>query len=122
MSGLRPDSPPPTEIKLHRKSRRLEITFADGRRFEFSHEFLRVQSPSAEVRGHGPGQAILQTGKREVEIVALEPVGNYAVQPSFSDGHDSGIYSWEYLYDLGLRQEHLWQQYLDQLKAAGASR
>lgn len=122
MSGLRPDSPPPTEIKLHRKSRRLEITFADGRRFEFSHEFLRVQSPSAEVRGHGPGQAILQTGKREVEIVALEPVGSYAVQPSFSDGHDSGIYSWEYLYDLGLRQEHLWQQYLDQLQAAGASR
>ena len=122
MSGLSPDTPVPTEIKLHQKSRRLEISYSDGKRFELSHEFLRVYSPSAEVRGHGPGQEVLQTGKKEVEIRELEPVGSYAIQPHFSDGHNTGIYSWSYLYDLGQRQEKLWQQYLDKLQAAGASR
>ena len=122
MSGLKPGTPMPTEIKLHQKTRRLEISYADGQRFEFTHEFLRVHSPSAEVRGHGPGQEVLQTGKSSVEIVALEPVGSYAVQPRFSDGHNTGIYSWEYLYDLGLRRDHLWQQYLGKLQAASASR
>jgi DUF971 family protein len=112
----------PTEIRLHQKSRVLEIEYAGGRRFRLPFEFLRVYSPSAEVRGHGPGQEVLQTGKREVEIRALEPVGSYAVQPVFSDGHATGIYSWEYLYDLGERQEELWKEYLEKLGAAGASR
>ena len=112
----------PTEIKLHQKSRVMEIAFSDGRGFRLPYEFLRVYSPSAEVRGHGPGQEVLQTGKREVEIRSLEPVGSYAVQPVFSDGHSTGIYSWEYLYELGERQEELWQDYLAKLAAAGASR
>ena len=112
----------PTEIKLHQKSRVLELRYADGRSFRLPYEFLRVYSPSAEVRGHGPGQEVLQTGKREVDIRALEPVGSYAVQPVFSDGHSTGIYSWEYLYELGERQEELWQDYLAKLAAAGASR
>lgn len=114
--------PVPTEIKLHQKSRVLEIQYADGRLFRFPYEFLRVFSPSAEVRGHGPGQEVLQTGKREVEIRSLEPVGSYAVQPVFSDGHSTGIYSWDYLYELGERQEELWREYLEKLSAAGASR
>jgi DUF971 family protein len=122
MSGLTPDTPTPTEIKLHQKSRKLEISFSDGQRFEIPYEMLRVCSPSAEVRGHGPGQEVLQTGKKNVEITAVEPVGTYAIQPMFSDGHNSGIYSWEYLYDLGHRRERLWLSYLDRLKAAGASR
>lgn len=112
----------PTEIKLHQKSRVLEIAFDDGRSFRLPYELLRVYSPSAEVRGHGPGQEVLQTGKREVEIRSLEPVGSYAVQPVFSDGHGTGIYSWEYLYELGQNQEQLWAQYLERLKAAEASR
>jgi DUF971 family protein len=112
----------PTGITLHQKSRVLEVAFDDGARFELPCEYLRVYSPSAEVRGHGPGQEVLQTGKREVEIRALEPVGSYAVQPSFSDGHSTGIYSWEYLYELGENQEDLWKEYLDKLGAAGASR
>jgi DUF971 family protein len=112
----------PTEIKLHQKSRILEIAFDDGRSFRLPYELLRVYSPSAEVRGHGPGQEVLQTGKREVEIRSLEPVGSYAVQPVFSDGHGTGIYSWEYLHELGENQEQLWTQYLERLKAAGASR
>jgi DUF971 family protein len=112
----------PTEIKLHQKSRLLEISFGDGQRFELSCEFLRVYSPSAEVRGHGPGQEVLQIGKQEVEIVALEPVGSYAVQPRFSDGHDTGIYSWDYLYELGAKREQMWQQYLHRMQEAGASR
>ena len=112
----------PTEIKLHQKSRVLEIRYADGRGVRLPYEFLRVYSPSAEVRGHGPGQEVLQTGKREVEIRALEPVGSYAVQPVFSDGHSTGIYSWEYLFELGGRQDELWNQYLEKLAAAGASR
>ena len=112
----------PTEIKLHQKSRVLEIAFDDGRSFRLPYEFLRVYSPSAEVRGHGPGQEVLQTGKRAVEIRSLEPVGSYAVQPVFSDGHGTGIYSWDYLYELGENQEALWAQYLERLQAAGASR
>lgn len=112
----------PTGITLHQKSRVLEIAFADGRSFRLPYEFLRVYSPSAEVRGHGPGQEVLQAGKKNVEIRALEPVGSYAVQPVFSDGHSTGIYSWEYLYELGERQEELWKEYLARLAAAGASR
>ncbi|HWI38256.1 MAG TPA: DUF971 domain-containing protein [Burkholderiales bacterium] len=116
------DDKTPTGITLHQKSRVLEIAFADGRTFRLPYEFLRVYSPSAEVRGHGPGQEVLQTGKRNVEIRSIEPVGSYAIQPAFSDGHSTGIYSWEYLYELGETQDELWQQYLEKLKAAGASR
>ena len=112
----------PTEIKLHRKSRLLEIVFADGRAFRLPCEFLRVYSPSAEVRGHGPGQEVLQVGKRDVEIARVEPVGQYAIQLAFSDGHDTGIYSWDLLYDYGLNQEEMWQRYLARMKEAGASR
>jgi len=112
----------PTEIKLHQKSRVMEIAFSDGHDFRLPYEFLRVYSPSAEVRGHGPGQEVLQTGKREVEIRSLEPVGSYAVQPVFSDGHSTGIYSWDYLYELGENQETLWAEYLSKLAAAGAKR
>ena len=112
----------PTEIRLHQKSRIMEIQFSDGRDFRLPYEFLRVYSPSAEVRGHGPGQEVLQTGKRDVEIRALEPVGSYAVQPVFSDGHSTGIYSWDYLYELGQNQGKMWAQYLERLAAAGASR
>jgi DUF971 family protein len=114
--------PHPTEIKLHQASRILEIAFADGRVFKLPYEFLRVYSPSAEVRGHGPGQETLQVGKRDVTIKEVEPVGHYAIQPTFSDGHASGIYSWEYLYELGEEQDALWQRYLDRLAHAGASR
>ena len=114
--------PAPTEIKLHQKSRLMELAFSDGKEFRLPYEFLRVHSPSAEVRGHGPGQEVLQVGKRAVEIRALEPVGSYAVQPQFSDGHNTGIYSWDYLYELGTDQERLWSQYLEKLAAAGASR
>ena len=116
------EAPVPTEIKLHQRSRAMELTFADGKVFRLPFEFLRVHSPSAEVRGHGPGQEVLQTGKLSVDIVALDPVGSYAVQPRFSDGHDTGIYSWEYLYYLGENQEQLWKDYLARLAAAGASR
>ena len=112
----------PTGITLHQKSRILEIAFSDGRTFRLPYELLRVYSPSAEVRGHGPGQEVLQVGKRHVEIRGLEPVGSYAVQPQFSDGHNTGIYSWDYLYELGEDQERLWSQYLEKLKAANASR
>ena len=114
--------PPPTEIKLHQKSRVMEIAFADGKSFRLPYEFLRVHSPSAEVRGHGPGQEVLQTGKRLVEIRALEPVGSYAVQPAFSDSHATGIYSWQYLHHLGENQDRLWAEYLDKLEKAGGSR
>jgi DUF971 family protein len=111
-----------TAITLHQKSRVLEIAFSDGRTFRLPYEFLRVYSPSAEVRGHGPGQEVLQVGKRSVEIRSLEPVGSYAVQPQFSDGHNTGIYSWDYLYELGDNQDSLWNEYLKKLAAAGASR
>jgi DUF971 family protein len=112
----------PLEIKVHQKSRVLEIVFSDNARFELPFEFLRVYSPSAEVRGHGPGQEVLQVGKREVNIVTLEPVGAYAIQPRFSDGHDTGIYSWDYLYELGTNRERMWKDYLARLDAADASR
>ena len=115
-------APVPTEIKLHQKSRVLEIAFDDGKTFRLPYEYLRVYSPSAEVRGHGPGQEVLQTGKRSVEIRSLEAVGSYAVQPLFSDGHGTGIYSWDYLYELGENQQKLWNDYLQKMKAAGASR
>jgi DUF971 family protein len=114
--------PVPTEIKLHQKSRVMEITFEGGERYELSYEFLRVYSPSAEVRGHGPGQEVLQAGKKDVDIVALEPVGTYAVQPRFSDGHATGIYSWEYLHELGRNRDAMWREYLQRLQAAGARR
>jgi DUF971 family protein len=117
-----PEAVFPTEIKLHQKSRVMEIAFSDGQSFRLPYEFLRVYSPSAEVRGHGPGQEVLQTGKREVEIRNLDPVGSYAVQPAFSDGHSTGIYSWDYLYELGHKQEKMWREYLAKLEAAGASR
>jgi DUF971 family protein len=122
MAGLDSTTPQPTEIKLHQASRVLEIAFANGRHFRLPYEFLRVHSPSAEVRGHGPGQETLQTGKRDVTIDSVEPVGHYALRPMFSDGHGTGIYSWEYLYDLGERQDELWRRYLERLAAAGASR
>jgi DUF971 family protein len=122
MAGLDPKTPIPTEITLHKKSRVLELGFEDGTRYQLPAEYLRVYSPSAEVRGHGPGQETLQTGKRNVEITDLEAVGNYAVKPSFSDGHDTGLYSWDLLYDLGANQEALWADYLARLEQAGASR
>lgn len=112
----------PTEIKLHQQSRILEITFGDDESFQFPCEYLRVYSPSAEVSGHGPGQEVLQVGKKDVGISALVPVGSYAVQIDFDDGHDSGLYTWEYLHKLGKNQAALWQDYLDRLAAAGASR
>lgn len=114
--------PAPSSITLHRKSRVLEIGFSGGASFRLPHEFLRVYSPSAEVRGHGAGQEVLQVGKSKVEILSLEPVGSYAVQPTFSDGHATGIYSWDYLYHLGENQERLWAEYLDRVARAGASR
>ena len=116
------NTPPPTEIKLRQKSRLMELAFPDGSRFELSYELLRVYSPSAEVRGHGPGQEVLQVGKRDVDISSLEPSGSYAVQPTFSDGHSTGIYSWDYLYWLGKNRETLWREYLERLEQAGASR
>ena len=109
-------------MKLHQASRVLEIAFDDGQTFRLPYEYLRVYSPSAEVRGHGPGQETLQIGKRDVTIKSVEPVGHYALRPTFSDGHSTGIYSWEYLYDLGERQDALWRGYLARLAAAGASR
>lgn len=122
MAGLNKHTPLPTEIKLHQKSRLLEITFSDGETFNLSYEYLRVYSPSAEVRGHGAGQEILQTGKKDVDILKLEPVGNYAVKPTFSDAHSTGLYSWDYLYLLGKKQAEMWQEYLSRLAVAGASR
>ena len=122
MAGLDSGMPMPTEIKLHQKSRMMEIAFSDGQRFELPCEFLRVYSPSAEVRGHGPGQEVLQVGKKNVEITDVQPVGSYAVKLVFSDGHDSGLYSWDYLHDLGVNQEELWKQYLERLNEAGANR
>ncbi len=116
------ETPTPTEIKLHQKSRLLEIAFADGSRFNLPCEFLRVYSPSAEVRGHGPGQEVLQVGKINAEITGIEPVGTYAVNLAFADGHNSGIYSWDYLFDLGNHQEEMWARYLARMKEADASR
>jgi hypothetical protein len=122
MAGLHKDSPTPQAITAHSQSRVLEVSFSDGASFRIPFELMRVYSPSAEVQGHGAGQEVLQTGKRLVELTALEPIGNYAVQPSFSDGHNSGIFSWDYLYFLGSQQESLWQQYEQRLQAAGRER
>ncbi|HQU51305.1 MAG TPA: DUF971 domain-containing protein [Casimicrobiaceae bacterium] len=122
MTGLDPTTPRPSAITLHQASRVLEIAFADGRTFRLPCEYLRVYSPSAEVRGHGPGQETLQVGKREVGISEIEAVGHYAIRPTFTDGHASGIFSWDYLYDLGERQDENWARYLERLAAAGASR
>jgi DUF971 family protein len=114
--------PVPTEITLHQQSRILEIRFDDGERFELPCEILRVYSPSAEVKGHGPGQGVLPIGKERVNIRAIESVGNYAVKLIFDDGHATGIYSWGYLYDLGKRLDRYWMDYLDALKQAGYQR
>lgn len=122
MAGLDKNTPHPTDIKLHQKSNILEVTFSDGQTFKLPCEFLRVYSPSAEVRGHGHGQEVLQVGKKEVGITSIEPVGSYAVQLTFSDGHDSGIFSWDYLYDMGKNYLSLWDRYLQRLEEAGASR
>ena len=113
------DDPKPVSIKLHQKSRLLEVEYDNGRQFQFSTEFLRVYSPSADVRGHGPGQGVLQTGKENVSISSIEPMGNYAIKLHFDDGHDTGIYSWPYLYDMGINMQQYWQDYLDALKRAG---
>jgi DUF971 family protein len=122
MAGLDSSTPLPRDITAHQQSRILEVSFSDGATFQIPFELMRVYSPSAEVQGHGPGQEVLQTGKREVDMVGLEPVGNYAVQPSFSDGHDTGIYSWEYLYFLGSQQDELWRRYQQRLADAGVDR
>lgn len=122
MSELDKTTPVPTEIKLHQVSHQLEIAFNNGTRFELPYEFLRVYSPSAEVRGHGPGQEVLQVGKKNIAIKGIEPVGSYAVTLTFSDGHDTGIYSWDYLYELGANYVALWGRYVNRMEAAGASR
>jgi len=122
MAGLQSGTPSPQNITVHSQSRVLEISFSDGTEFRIPFELMRVYSPSAEVAGHGPGQETLQTGKRDVTVNALEPVGNYAVQPAFSDGHDSGIFSWDYLYFLGSQQDKLWADYTARLQAAGVDR
>jgi DUF971 family protein len=115
-------APRPTEIKLHQVSRVLEVSFDDGSVFKLPCEYLRVYSPSAEVRGHGPGQEVLQVGKENVGIQDIQPVGTYAVKLVFTDGHDSGLYTWEMLYKLGARQDELWQDYLERLQRAGHQR
>lgn len=122
MAGLKPGTPSPEAITVHGNSRVLEVAFSDGCTFRIPFELMRVYSPSAEVQGHGPGQETLQTGKRLVQMETLEPVGNYAVQPRFSDGHDTGIFSWDYLYFLGSKQPELWQRYEERLLAAGVDR
>ena len=122
MAGLSRTTPTPESLTVHGQSRVLEVGFSDGAQFRIPFELMRVYSPSAEVQGHGPGQEVLQTGKRLVQIESLEPVGNYAVKPSFSDGHDSGLFTWEYLYFLGSQQDALWAQYNERLSAAGVER
>jgi len=122
MAGIKSDTPIPTDIKLHQKSRFVELFYENGERYELDFEFLRVFTPSAEARGHGPGQEVLQTGKRNVEIERIEPIGNYALCFVFSDGHDSGLYSWDLLYNLGKHHDELWQDYLKQIEAQGLSR
>ena len=122
MAGLTSGAPTPQSITVHGASRVLEVVFSDGAQFRIPFELMRVYSPSAEVKGHGPGEEVLQTGKREVTLASLEPVGNYAVKPLFSDGHESGIFTWDYLYELGQQQDALWTQYTDRLAAAGVDR
>ncbi len=119
---MKKESPQPESINLHQKSRILEITFSDGQNFELSCELLRVYSPSAEVKGHGPGQSVLQTGKENVSITRIEPVGHYAVKLIFDDGHETGLYSWAYLYELGENKDELWKDYLQGLSDAGHQR
>ena len=115
-------TPTPEDITVHSKSKLFEVKFSDGAHFNIPFELMRVQSPSAEVQCHGPGQETLQTGKRNVDIVSLEPMGNYAVKPTFSDGHESGLFTWEYLYFLGSQQAELWKDYEARLAAAGVDR
>jgi DUF971 family protein len=122
MAGLKVNSPTPQALTVHAQSRVLEVSFSDGAAFRIPFELMRIYSPSAEVQGHGPGQEVLQTGKRLVELRGLEPVGNYAVQPTFSDGHDTGIFSWDYLYFLGSQQDGLWKEYAQKLQAANRDR
>src|SRR6201996_635269 len=122
MSGLTPDTPVPTGVVVHSKSRVLELQYANGESYRLPFELLRVYSPSAEVQGHGPGQETLQTGKRDVEVTGVEPIGHYAVRPTFSDGHDTGLYTWDYLYRLGAQQDTLMAQYLERLAHAGIDR
>ena len=122
MAGLQAGAPTPTALTVHSQSRSLEISFSDGTEFKIPFELMRVYSPSAEVMGHGAGQEVLQIGKREVNVVELEPVGNYAVKPVFSDGHDTGIFSWDFLYGMGQNQDMLWARYLQNMADAGASR
>ena len=122
MAGLTRDTPTPEDIIVHGQSRMLEIAFSDGARFRIPFELMRVYSPSAEVQGHGAGQEVLQTGKRDVTLLGLDPVGNYAVQPDFSDGHNSGLFTWEYLYFLGKEQAQLWADYEARLQSAGVDR
>jgi len=122
MAGLTSTEPAPTALTVHQASRVLEVVFDDGRVFRIPFELMRVYSPSAEVQGHGPGQEVLQTGKRDVLVTDIAAVGHYAVQPRFSDGHDSGIFSWSYLYQLGRDEADLWQRYEARLQAAGADR
>ena len=122
MAGLQSGAPTPQSITVHSQSKVLEVSFSDGTEFRIPFELMRVYSPSAEVAGHGPGQEVLQPGKRDVELAGLEPVGNYAVQPAFSDGHDTGIFSWDYLYFLGSQQDQLWADYTARLLAAGVDR
>ena len=122
MAGLKAGAPAPQSLTVHGVSRVLEVAFSDGATFRIPFELMRVYSPSAEVQGHGPGQEVLQTGKRDVELAALEPIGNYAVKPVFSDGHESGIFTWDYLYELGAKETELWAQYLARLQAAGVDR
>ena len=122
MAGLQAGAPTPQAMTVHSQSRVLEVSFSDGAEFRIPFELMRVYSPSAEVAGHGPGQEVLQTGKREVTLAGLEPVGNYAVQPSFSDGHATGIFTWDYLYFLGSQQQQLWADYTARLAAAGVER
>jgi DUF971 family protein len=122
MAGLNKNTPQPQDITVHGQSRLLEVSFANGEAFRIPFELMRIYSPSAEVQGHGPGQEVLQTGKRLVTLTDLEPVGNYAVKPIFSDGHDSGIFSWDYLYFLGTQQDELWEAYAKRLQEAGVQR
>ena len=122
MAGLDRDTPQPTALTVHQASRVLEVAFSNGASFRIPFELLRVYSPSAEVQGHGPGQEVLQTGKRNVLVEDLQPVGHYAVQPRFSDGHETGIYSWDYLYRLGAEQAELWRRYEQRLQEAGVDR
>jgi DUF971 family protein len=122
MAGLNAETPTPRALTVHSQSRVLEVSFSDGAEFRIPFELMRVYSPSADVQGHGPGQEVLQTGKRNVELTGLEPVGNYAVQPTFSDGHDTGIFSWDYLYFLGAQQAKLWADYERRLQEAGVDR